>query len=150
MWSRIALAITCFVALPAVAGPVTLPWTFQPSTPAVASQVNDNFGAVATGVNGNAADIAALLAQIAALQGSVTALQSTVAAQGTTITTLQGDVTTLQGTVAAQLAAQLADPRPKDSRTIRRLDQYKGLAERWQNWTQVAAACQRVADVMLS
>lgn len=55
-----------------------------------------------------------------------------------------------QGTVAAQLAAQLADPRPKDSRTIRRLDQYKGLAERWQNWTQVAAACQRVTDVMLS
>ncbi|TAH43628.1 MAG: hypothetical protein EYC71_10060, partial [Gammaproteobacteria bacterium] len=116
MWSRIALAISCFVALPAVAGSVTLPWTFQPDTPAVASQVNDNFGAVATGVNGNAADIAALQTQLAALQntvaaqgttitalqGNVMTLQGTVAAQGTTITALQGDVMTLQGTVAAQ------------------------------------------------
>lgn len=43
------------------------------------------------------------------------------------------------GTVAAQLARQLADPRPKDSRTTGRLADYKGLHGRWTDWRQVRA-----------
>jgi hypothetical protein len=54
-----------------------------------------------------------------------------------------------EGTVAAQVAAQLADPRPKDSRTIARLSSYKGLASRWHDWGQVVAVCQQLAQAML-
>ena len=50
-----------------------------------------------------------------------------------------------EGTVAAQVAAQLADPRPKDSRTTRRLETYKGLAARWHDWEQVRLVCRAVA-----
>ncbi len=53
------------------------------------------------------------------------------------------------GTVAAQVAAQLASPRPKDSRTVSRLDQYKGLAKRWHDWSQVVSVCQSLADRMI-
>lgn len=53
------------------------------------------------------------------------------------------------GTVAAQIAAQLADPRPKDSRTTGMLPQYKGLASRWHRWDQVTTVCRQVADAML-
>jgi hypothetical protein len=52
-------------------------------------------------------------------------------------------------TVAAQVAAQLADPRPKDSRTTSRLAGYKGLAARWHTWAQVVQTCQAVAVAML-
>ena len=54
------------------------------------------------------------------------------------------------GTVAAQVAAQLALPRPKDSRTTRALDEYKGLAARWHNWAQVVTICELVADKMIT
>jgi predicted nucleotidyltransferase component of viral defense system len=39
--------------------------------------------------------------------------------------------------VATQLARQLAEPRPADSRTIRQLGQYKGLDARWTDWKNV-------------
>lgn len=55
-----------------------------------------------------------------------------------------------EGTVAAQVAAQLATPQPKDSRTIGRLDQYKGLAARWHDWGQVVSVCHSVADRMIA
>ena len=53
------------------------------------------------------------------------------------------------GTVAGQVAAQLADPRPKDARTTRNLATYKGLARRWPEWKQVVAVCQELADAMV-
>ncbi|MDR3106734.1 MAG: hypothetical protein LBU05_00835 [Bifidobacteriaceae bacterium] len=55
-----------------------------------------------------------------------------------------------EGTVAAQVAAQLADPRPKDSRTTARLSAYKGLARRWHDWGQVKLVCRAVAAAMLT
>lgn len=59
------------------------------------------------------------------------------------------DLAPQDGTVAMQVATQLADPRPKDSRTTSRLSGYKGLAARWRNWSQVTAVCRRIADEML-
>jgi hypothetical protein len=44
----------------ATGGPVTIPNTFTPGTPAKAANVNANFSAVATAVNGSAQDIANL------------------------------------------------------------------------------------------
>ncbi|MDR0592959.1 MAG: hypothetical protein LBG60_06830 [Bifidobacteriaceae bacterium] len=55
-----------------------------------------------------------------------------------------------EGTVAAQLAAQLADPQPKDSRTTKQLAAYKGLAVRWHDWRQVKQVCRAVAGAMLT
>lgn len=55
-----------------------------------------------------------------------------------------------EGTVAVQVAAQLADPHPKDSRTTGRLTDYKGLAARWHDWGQVVSVCRQVADLMLT
>ena len=52
-------------------------------------------------------------------------------------------------TVAAQLVAQLVTPCPKDSRTTKYLHDYKGLAARWQKWSQVIEVCQQLADAML-
>jgi hypothetical protein len=51
--------------------------------------------------------------------------------------------------VATQLARQLADPRPADSRTINQLRQYKGLDARWTDWKNVTDVCRSVAVKML-
>lgn len=51
--------------------------------------------------------------------------------------------------VASQLARQLAEPRPKDASTTRRLDQYKNLDPRWQNWRTVTECCGALASAML-
>lgn len=55
-----------------------------------------------------------------------------------------------EGTVAAQIAAQLAHPQPKDFRTTTRLADYKGLAARWHDWNQVVTVCRQIADRMLT
>jgi hypothetical protein len=51
--------------------------------------------------------------------------------------------------VATQLARQLADPRPADSRTIQQLDRYKGLDARWADWINVAGVCRSLAVEMV-
>jgi len=50
--------------------------------------------------------------------------------------------------VATQLARQLADPRPKDQRTIGQLASYKGLDARWTAWENVTGVCQSLATEM--
>jgi hypothetical protein len=50
--------------------------------------------------------------------------------------------------VATQLARQLAEPRPADSRTIRQLGQYKQLDPRWTDWKNVTDVCRSVAVEM--
>ncbi|MDR1189732.1 MAG: hypothetical protein LBK95_20145 [Bifidobacteriaceae bacterium] len=55
-----------------------------------------------------------------------------------------------EGTVAAQVAAQLAEPAPKDARATTRLAAYKGLASRWHDWGQVKTVCRAVAAAMLT
>ncbi len=51
--------------------------------------------------------------------------------------------------VATQLARQLADPRPADTRTIKQLGQYKGLDPRWTDWKDVTDVCRSVAVEMV-
>jgi hypothetical protein len=51
--------------------------------------------------------------------------------------------------VAAQLARQLGDPRPKDSSVTRQLDAYRNLAARWADWGEVRSACGQLAAAML-
>jgi Nucleotidyl transferase AbiEii toxin, Type IV TA system len=51
--------------------------------------------------------------------------------------------------VAAQLARQLADPRPADASVTRQLEAYRNLEPRWTDWTQVRAACRELAIAML-
>lgn len=51
--------------------------------------------------------------------------------------------------VAAQLARQLADPRPKDPSVTRQLDAYRNLAARWTEWGAVRSACMQLAVEML-
>jgi hypothetical protein len=51
--------------------------------------------------------------------------------------------------VATQLARQLADPRPADSRTIQQLDRYKDLDARWADWSNVAGVCRSLAAEMV-
>lgn len=50
--------------------------------------------------------------------------------------------------VAAQLARQLADPRPRDPSVTRQLDAYRNLAARWTDWGEVRSVCQQVAAEM--
>jgi hypothetical protein len=51
--------------------------------------------------------------------------------------------------VATQLARQLADPRPADSRTISQLGRYKELDTRWTDWKNVTDVCRSVAVEMV-
>lgn len=51
--------------------------------------------------------------------------------------------------VAAQLARQLADPRPKDSSVTRQLGAYRNLAARWTDWGEVRSVCGQLAAEML-
>jgi hypothetical protein len=51
--------------------------------------------------------------------------------------------------VAAQLARQLADPRPKDSSVTRQLDAYRNLASRWTDWAEVRSETRQLAAEML-
>lgn len=50
--------------------------------------------------------------------------------------------------VASQVARQLAQPRPKDSRVTASLSSYKNLHPRWQNWASVLEQVRTVAREM--
>lgn len=47
--------------------------------------------------------------------------------------------------VTSQVIRQLADPRPKDSRTTTQLGSYKGLVERWRDWESTVKLCRDLA-----
>lgn len=51
--------------------------------------------------------------------------------------------------VATQLARQLADPQPADTRTRTQLERYKGLDARWTDWASVRAVCANLAAAMV-
>jgi hypothetical protein len=51
--------------------------------------------------------------------------------------------------VAAQVARQLADPRPADPSVTRQLPAYRNLKPRWTDWQQVRAVCRELATAML-
>jgi hypothetical protein len=85
-------------------------------------------------------DVAALSEQTG-LSGTARALSA--------IDDYYSDLVHDEGPVAAQLADQLADPQPRDSRALRHLAGYKGLAPHWTDWSAVVAQCQAVSDAML-
>lgn len=63
------ISVFLIILQPAVqAGELDIPNSFTTGTPAVAADVNSNFTAVETAVDGNAADIAAMLATITAME----------------------------------------------------------------------------------
>jgi hypothetical protein len=51
--------------------------------------------------------------------------------------------------IAAQLARQLADPRPRDLSVTTQLDAYRNLVSRWTDWGEVRSACRQLAAGML-
>lgn len=51
--------------------------------------------------------------------------------------------------VAAQVARQLADPRPADASVTKQLSAYRNLDPRWQDWDRVRAACRQLAATMV-
>ncbi|MGH6682615.1 MAG: hypothetical protein ACRECA_01600, partial [Pseudolabrys sp.] len=96
------------VTTPALAGSVTIPNTFSANTPAVAAQVNADFSAVATAVNGNAADIATLQSALQALQTQVASLSNTVSSQQTTISALTSHLAAVQSNSVLGLNGNLS------------------------------------------
>lgn len=51
--------------------------------------------------------------------------------------------------VAAQVARQLADPRPADVSVTRQLNAYRNLAPRWRDWQHVRSVCRELAAAIL-
>ncbi|GAA2173203.1 hypothetical protein GCM10009784_06620 [Arthrobacter parietis] len=51
--------------------------------------------------------------------------------------------------VRSQVVRQLSAPSPKDSRTTKQLDSYKGLVSRWQDWGATVETCQTLAEQMV-
>ena len=51
--------------------------------------------------------------------------------------------------IAAQVARQLADPRPADASVTRQLGAYRNLKPRWTDWKQVRSVCRELAAAML-
>lgn len=47
--------------------------------------------------------------------------------------------------VAAQVARQLADPRPADTSATAQLASYRNLAPRWHDWRQVVTVCRELS-----
>lgn len=79
--------------------------TFTAGTPAKASEVNDNFAAVKTAVDGTHVDVVALQQALAELQEAVAALQS----ENATLTTALGTLTTELAATEASVAALEAE-----------------------------------------
>ncbi|HUZ44903.1 MAG TPA: hypothetical protein VMU63_10910 [Acidimicrobiales bacterium] len=51
--------------------------------------------------------------------------------------------------VASQLMRQLGDPKPADPSVLDQLDSYKGLQDRWTEWSEVVAICRDLAVRMV-
>ncbi len=51
--------------------------------------------------------------------------------------------------MVTQIARQLADPQPRDSRVLDELPRYKQLAERWHTWDAVTTVLAELASLML-
>jgi hypothetical protein len=69
-------ALVFFVVEAVLAGPVSLPHTFQSGTPAVAEEVNANFAALRSGINDNDARIAANTALMSTYGARIAALEA--------------------------------------------------------------------------
>jgi len=86
------LSVSFLIVGPVLADPVDIPNQFQAGTPAVADEVNQNFSAVETAVDDNAADIAANETAIGELQSSIDTISvgTQVMVDGATVGSLVG------------------------------------------------------------
>jgi len=88
---RFTVVFTLVCTSVASAGSVTVPHTFQDSTPAVAGQVNANFDALVQAVNDMQAQINTQQATISQLQSDLDSANETIAdLQDNTVLTLDG------------------------------------------------------------
>lgn len=126
-----ALALSTLLGASAVsATDVIIPNTFQPNTPAVADDVNENFEAFETAVDDNDARIATLIAELNTLQSQVGTLQTTADDQQGTIDGLQSTISDQQDTIDAQqttIAGLQSDLTAVQSNTVLALDGMLGL-----------------------
>lgn len=51
--------------------------------------------------------------------------------------------------VVSALVTRLARPDPRDQRALDDLAHYKGLARRWQDWSEVTRVCGEIAQAIL-
>lgn len=51
--------------------------------------------------------------------------------------------------VLTALVQRLSEPDPRDTRVTRQLASYKGLDERWHEWSAVVEACETLADAIV-
>lgn len=126
-----ALALSTLLGASAVsATDVIIPNTFQPNTPAVADDVNENFEAFETAVDDNDARIATLIAELNTLQSQVGTLQTTADDQQGTIDGLQSTISDQQDTIDAQqttIVGLQSDLTAVQSNTVLALDGMLGL-----------------------
>ncbi len=94
LWTSVFVGT--IIAAGAVAGPVTLPHSFQPHTPARAAEVNANFAAVKTAVDDNDQRITTVSAAQTSQQGTITTMQGSVSTVQSSLTTLTSRVTALE------------------------------------------------------
>lgn len=85
---------------------------------------------------------------VAALSNSLGSEQSAAVLSG--IDEFYADESKDGRSVASQLVRQLAEPRPKDTRSLAELPRYKGLSQRWQDWSAVVVQVREVAAHMLT
>lgn len=52
--------------------------------------------------------------------------------------------------VVTALVPRLADPAPRDQRTLADLPRYKGLSERWHDWSETRRVCADLAQAILT
>jgi hypothetical protein len=65
------------------------------------------------------------------------------------IDTYYSDPSDGDDSVQTVLVQRLSEPTPRDRRVTSQLSTYKGLSERWQDWSVVSAACRTLADALL-
>ena len=59
------------------------------------------------------------------------------------------DVSQNEKPVLSQLLRQLSNPMPKDFRSIKHLQDYKGTADKWKDWNFIVEICKNVAQKVI-
>ena len=124
------LLLVASIMSPAVAGTVAVPNTFQPNTPALASEVNANFDALVDALNAQQAaieqlqdDLASANATISQLQSDLDAAVSNVATNATGITSNANAITNIESNTVLALDGLLFLGMDAEGNAVARFDQ---------------------------